>query len=315
MELRPLGRSGLKVSALALGTMNFGYDWHGIGAIDEKTARCLVDLALERGVNLFDTADIYGYGVSEKLLGKILKKRRAKVLLATKVLGQMRPGEPSSGGLSRKHVAEAIDESLARLGTDYVDLYMPHGWDFQVPIDESLEAFERAVKAGKVRALGCSNFSGSQLQDALGRCAVKGWARPEFDQVQYSLAARWIEGDLVDACRASGVGVLAWSPLGGGFLSAKYGGAKRPEGRRKDPSKAFPSLPEERLAGLVGVLKKVAGLEGLSPAATALGWAISKPFVASAVVGARTLAQLEDDLSARPLSARSLAFLDRASSI
>lgn len=312
MERRPLGRSGLKVGALALGTMNFGWDWHGVGAIDEKAARGLVDLALERGVDLFDTADIYGYGVSERMLGKILKKRRSKVLIATKVLGQMRRGDPSSGGLSRRHVAEGLDDSLRRLGTDYVDLYMPHGWDPAVPLEETLEALDRAVRAGKVRALGCSNFSGDRLQAALALSASRGWARFEFDQVQYSLAAPGAAADLAGVCAAGGVGLLAWSPLGGGFLTGKYAAGRRPAGRRREPANAFPPLPEERLGGLLEVLRGVARLEGLTPAQTALGWILSKPSVASVVVGARDAVQLKENLSARPLGAKAVAFLDRA---
>lgn len=314
MRRNPLGRSGLEVSAMALGTMNFGADWHGIGAIDEKTARSLVDLALDRGVNLFDTADIYGRGAAETMLGKVLGKRRSKVLVATKVLGEMRPGDPASGGLSRKHIAEGLDESLRRLKTDYVDLYMPHGWDFGVPIEESIEAFDRAAKAGKVRVLGCSNFSGGQLQQCLAHAAIRGFRRFEFDQVQYSLAVRSIEADLVPVCAVGDVGLLAWSPLGGGFLSGKYPAkGRRPPGRRHDPAKAFPGLPEGKLGGLIDVLRQVAKLEGVQPVQAALGWMLGRPCVASAIVGARTVEQLEAALASRSLSARSAAFLDKAS--
>ncbi|MCM2303655.1 MAG: aldo/keto reductase, partial [Elusimicrobia bacterium] len=181
--MNPLGRSGLQVSALSLGTMNFGADWHGIGAIDDRTASSLIDLALERGVNLIDTADIYGRGAAEEMLGRLLKKRRGRVLIATKVLGQMDLADDSTGGLSARWIRKALDGSLKRLRTDHVDLYMPHGWDFGVPLEETLGALEAAVKAGKVRVLGCSNFSGEQLAAARGRFA--------FDQVQYSLAARF----------------------------------------------------------------------------------------------------------------------------
>lgn len=298
MRLRPLGRSALRVSEYSLGTMNFGYDWHGIGAIDEKTARSLVDLALERGVNLIDTADIYGYGAAETMLGKILKGRRGKVLIATKVLGRMKPGDASSGGLSARHIKEALDASLKRLKTDYVDLYMPHGWDPEVRIEETMEAFEKAAAAGKVRVLGCSNFSGEQLASALRL------GRLEFDQVQYSAASRFIENDLTPVCAENGVSVLAWSPLGGGLLAARAGRPPR-----------FPNLPEARLAGLVEMLKKVAVLEGVQPVQAALAWVAARPHVASAVVGARTVEQLAATLSAPPLSAKAAALLDRASDV
>lgn len=316
MKLNPLGRSGLKVSALALGTMNFGSDWHGSGALDEAAARSLVDLALERGVNLIDTADIYGRGASESMLGRILKGRRPKVLLATKLLGRMRLGDPSSEGLSRRRVAEALEESLRRLRTDYVDLYMPHGWDPAVPIEETLDALDRAVRDGKVRALGCSNFSGPQVERSLEASAASGRARFEFDQVQFSLAMRFIENDLAGLCAERGVSVLAWSPLGGGLLTGKYAGAgPRPEGRRRDPARAFPALPESRLEGLVTVLRKTAELEGLLPLQAALGWVLARPWVASAVVGARNASQLEASLSLRPLSKRAAALLERASDV
>lgn len=310
-----LGRSGLKVSALALGTMNFGSDWHGVGAADEKTSRELLACALDRGVTLIDTADIYGRGVAEEVLGRIMGPRRKKLILATKVLGRMRPKDPLSGGLSRRHIAEGLDESLKRLKTDYVDLYMPHGWDPEVPLGETLEALDRAKKAGKVRVLGCSNFSGGQLQESLGLSAARGWARFEFDQVQYSLASRFIEQDLVPVCRTSGVSVLAWSPLGGGLLTGKYALGKRPAGRRQDPEKAFPWLPEERLAGLVKVLASVSDLQKISPAQAALGWLLGKPSVASTIVGARTVAQLEDSLTAAELPEKPRLFLEKASDL
>lgn len=316
LETRPLGRSGLRVSALGLGTMNFGSDWHGIGAVDEKTARELLAVALDHGVNLIDTADIYGRGASESMLGRLLGKRRSKVLLATKVLGQMRPGDPSSGGLSRRHITEGLDESLRRLKTDFVDLYMCHDSDPRVPVSESLEAFDRAVRAGKVRVLGCSNLPGAEVQEWLSLCATRGWARLEFDQAQYSLASRFIEADLVPVCLSSELGILAWSPLGGGFLTGKYSrGGPRPPGRRQDPGRAFPPLPEKRLEGLARVLDQVARLEGLTPAQAALGWVLAKPGVSSAIVGARAPRQLEETLASRPLCARSLAFLDKASSV
>ncbi len=316
MKLNTLGRSQLRVSEIGLGTMNFGYDWHGIGAIDEKTARSLVDMALERGVTLIDTADIYGYGASESLLGKILAKRRSKVVLATKVLGQMKPGDPSSGGLSRRHITQGLEASLKRLRTDYVDLYMPHGWDPAVPLQETLEALHDAKQAGKVRVLGCSNFYGEQLQRSLELAATGRRHRFEFDQVEYSLANRQIEGDVMPVCAASDVSVLAWSPLGGGFLSGKYSRAgKRPEGRRRDPEKAFPPLPEERLGGLSRVLERIATLEVISPAQAAIGWLLGKPHVASVIVGARTADQLEMNLASRALPPRSAAFLDKASEL
>lgn len=315
MRLRPLGNSKIKVSAIALGTMNFGSDWHGVGALDDKTAAGLVDLALDSGVNLIDTADVYGRGASESMLGRILGKRRKKIILATKVCGAMRAGDPNSGGLSRKHITQGLDASLKRLKTDYVDLYMAHAPDPEVELAESLEAFDRAVTAGKVRAVGCSNFSGAQLRQALDIAASLGGARFAFNQVQYSLAARFIEEDLVPVCEENKIGILAWSPLGGGFLSGKYSAAARPAGRRQDSSKAFPFLPEERLQGMMKVLSQVATLEGVTKVQAALGWVLSKKWLSCAVVGARTAEQLKETLGARPLSARGAAYLDKASGL
>ncbi len=312
MKLRPLGRSGLKVSPLALGTMNFGSDWHGVGGVDEKTASGLVDLAMEHGVNLIDTADVYGRGASETLLGRVLKGRRNKVLIATKVCGEMKAGDPSTGGLSARHIKAALDASLRRLKTDHVDLYMAHAPDAAVPLWETLEAFDRAVKAGKARVVGCSNFSGVELTQAL-LLKRDGQARWEFTQDQYSLADRYVEKDLGPLLEREEMGLLAWSPLGGGFLTGKYRAGKRLAGRRKDPAAAFPPLPEAKLAGLIDVLAKVAALEGLTCPQAALGWLLSKGRLTSAVIGARDATQLRENLAARPLAEKSVSLLDRAS--
>ncbi|MBI3297894.1 MAG: aldo/keto reductase [Elusimicrobia bacterium] len=314
MLKRALGKSGLEVGVLALGTMNFGSDWHGSGLVDEAGARVLVDVAAEAGVNLIDTADIYGYGAAESLLGKILKGRRGKFLIATKVRAHMLPGDPASGGLSAKHIGTGLDASLKRLKTDHVDLFMPHYADPDVPIEESLEAFAHAQRQGKARVLGCSNFPPDLVRTCL---AWAGKKRPrfEFNEVQLSLAAPGGAADLAKLHAEAGVSALAWSPLGGGFLSGKYRGAARAEGRRKDPEKAYPPLPEARLSGLVELLEKAAALEGLTPAQTALGWVIGKPFMAAAVVGARTPAQLRECLAARPLSPAVQSLLDRGAAV
>ncbi len=315
MELRPLGRSGLRVSALTLGTMNFGADWHGIGAIGEAEASSLLDLALERGVNLIDTADVYGRGASEEMLGRLLSRggRRGRVLLATKVCGRMVPQDASTEGLSARWIARALDDSLRRLRTDRVDLYMAHAPDPFTPIEETLAAFDRAARAGKVRAVGVSNFSGAEFSRARAAAGRGGWAVPAFDQVQYSLACRGPERDLVPAMLTAEAALLAWSPLAGGLLSGKYAlpGAS---GRRADPE-AFPPVRAAAGAALVEVLRRAAVLDAQSPAQAALGWLLGKPFVASAVVGARTRAQLEETLCARPLSPRAAELLDRASRV
>lgn len=314
MERRRIGRSRVEASALALGTMNFGSDWHGTGLVDEKGARALLDAAEECGVDHIDTADIYGYGAAETLLGKLLKGRRARWVIASKVRAHMRPGDPASGGLSARHIAEGLDASLKRLKTDYLDLYMPHYGDAEGPLEESLAAFEKAARQGKVRALGCSNFAPAEWDAALSWAGAK---RPrfEFNQVQLSLAAPYALADFAALCSREGVSLTAWSPLAGGFLSGKYRAPSRPEGRRKDPAKAYPPLPEARLEPVLALLEKVAELEGLSMAQAALGWLLGKSCVAAVVVGARRPEQLRDSLAARRLSAKSQSLLDRASAL
>jgi aryl-alcohol dehydrogenase-like predicted oxidoreductase len=316
MEKRVLGSSGLEVGVLALGTMNWGSDWMNSTALDEKTARSMFDLALDSGVNLIDTADIYGYGAAETMLGRILGKRRRKVLLATKVRWEMKPGDPASGGLSKKRIKQTLDASLKRLKTDHVDIYMPHAPDPRVPLDETLGALAAAVKAGKVRVLGCSNFSGAQWRQALAAAAAKAWPRFEFDQVEYSLVARSADGDLLPVAAAEKTSVMAWSPLAGGYLTGRYlGSGKRPKGRRHDPAKAFPPVDESRYGGVVRVLCSVAEQEKTTPSAAALSWVLSRPGIAAAVVGASSLKQLREDLALKALSVKSLGFLDQASII
>lgn len=314
MERRRLGRSKVEASAFALGTMNFGSDWHGSGLVDEKGARLLLDAAEEAGVDHIDTADIYGYGAAETLLGKLLKGRRDKWVIGTKVRAHMVEGDPASGGLGAKHIAEGLDASLKRLKTDYVDLFMPHYGDADVPLEESLAAFEKAVRQGKVRTLGCSNFAPAEWGAALSWAGAK---RPrfEFNQVQLSLAAPWALADFASLCERENVSLTAWSPLGGGFLTGKYRGAKRPDGRRKDPEKAFPPLGEPRLEPMLTLLEKVAEFEGVTMTQAALGWLLGKTAVAGIVVGSRRPEQLREALASRRLSPKAQALLDRASKV
>ncbi|MCX5795754.1 MAG: aldo/keto reductase [Elusimicrobia bacterium] len=314
MEKRALGSSGLEIGVLALGTMGWGSDWMGSTPVDEKTARSLLDFALDSGVNLIDTADIYGYGAAETMLGRILGKRRQRVLLATKVRWQMDPDNPASGGLSKRRIRAALDASLKRLKTDYLDIYMPHAPDNRVPLEETLGALAAAVKAGKVKVLGCSNFPGAQWRQALAASAAKAWPRCECDQVEYSLVARSADGDVLPVAGAEKVSVIAWSPLAGGYLTGKYlEPGQRPKGRRQDPSKAFPPLDEKRYGGVVRVLITVAKQEATTPSAAALSWVLSRPGIAAAVVGASSLMQLREDLALKTLSPKSLGFIDQAS--
>lgn len=314
MERRRIGRSRLEASALALGTMNFGSDWHGTGLVDEKGAKALLAVAEECGVDHIDTADIYGYGAAETLLGKLLKGKRQRWVIASKVRAHMKPGDPTSGGLSARHIQEGLEASLKRIKTDYLDLYMPHYGDAEVPLEESLAAFEKLSRQGKVRVLGCSNFSPPEWDAALSWAGTKK-PRFEFNQVQVSLAVPYALADFAALCSREGVSLTAWSPLAGGFLSGKYRGGSRPEGRRKDPAKAYPPLPEGRLEPVLTLLEKVAELEQMTMAQAALGWLLGKTCVAGVVVGARRPEQLREALGAKRLTEKSQSLLDRAASL
>ena len=220
MEYRRLGQSGLAVSAFSFGTTS----WHGhpqIGTADLQTAKRQVAMALDAGVNMFDTADRYGFGQCEVYLGEALGKRRENVVIATKVHNRM-SDIPNDGGLSRKHLIAACEASLRRLKTDYIDLYQMHGWDGVTPLEETLRALDDLVTAGKVRYIGTSNFSGWHLMKALGISVREGLARFVSQQIYYSLQARDAEFELVPLALDQGVGILVWSPLAGGLLSGKW---------------------------------------------------------------------------------------------
>lgn len=308
--MKALGRTDIRVSALALGTANFGSDWHGLKPIGEQAAATLLDLAADAGVNLLDTADVYGLGASEEMLGRLLARRRRRFLLATKVGGRLRPEDPGSGGLSARHILRALEDSLRRLRTDHVDLYMAHAPCEAVPIEETLEAFGRALLAGKARVVGCANFSAAQLQAAL-RAAGAGRPRLEFNQVPYSLANRSLETDLATFCAGAGVSLLAYSPLARGLLTDR----EIVDLRERRTRAELVGIPEDRLPPLLKVLRRVAESGGRSPGQAALGWLLAKPWVASAVVGVSDAAQLREDLAAAPLDPGQAALLDRASAL
>jgi aryl-alcohol dehydrogenase-like predicted oxidoreductase len=223
MDYRQLGRSGLRVSALTLGTMTFGAagKFASIGTTDLDTARRQIDMCLDSGVNLIDTADVYSEGASEEIVGQALAGRRDRVLLATKARMAMGDG-PNDAGLSRHHLIRACEASLRRLGTDHIDLYQVHEWDGVTPMEETLGALDDLRRAGKIRYAGCSNFSGWQMSKALGVSERLGLVRYASQQVYYSLQSRDAEYEIVPACIDQGVGILVWSPLAGGLLSGKY---------------------------------------------------------------------------------------------
>jgi aryl-alcohol dehydrogenase-like predicted oxidoreductase len=304
MEYRQLGRSGLSVSVLSLGTMTFGGkgNFAKTGNTDVKGARRQVDLCLDAGVNLFDTSDIYSQGLSEEILGAALKRRRDKVLIATKARFRTEDG-PNGAGLSRYHLVRAAEASLKRLRTDTIDLYQLHQWDGLTPLEETLAALDMLVRSGKVRYVGVSNFSAWHLMKLLGISEQAHFVRPISQQIHYTLQAREAEYELVPLTLDQGLGVLVWSPLAGGLLSGKFRrGHEPPEGSRHLADWGEPPVyDEDKLYTIVEVLVAIAEARGVSAAQVALAWLKTRPGVASIIIGARTDAQLEDNLAAASL--------------
>jgi aryl-alcohol dehydrogenase-like predicted oxidoreductase len=304
MDYRQLGRSGLKVSAFSLGTMTFGGkgNFGKTGATDVEGARRQVDLCLEAGINLIDTADIYSAGLAEEILGKTLKDRRDKVLVATKARFRMGAGA-NDAGLSRQHLIAACDASLGRLGTDHIDLYQLHEWDGLTPIDETLQALDDLVRSGKVRYVGISNFSAWHLMKTLNAAERDRLARPVSQQIHYTLQAREAEYELVPASLDQGLGILVWSPLAGGLLSGKYRrGKAMPQDTRQFAKWGEPPVRDEaKLYDIIDVLVDIANEREVAPAQVALAWLSGRPGVTSVILGARTEAQLVENLKAADL--------------
>jgi len=304
MEYRLLGRSGLKVSVLTMGTMTFGGkgDFANVGSVEADEARRQIDLCLDAGVNLIDTADVYSSGRSEEIVGAAIRGRRDEVLVTTKV--RFRMGErPNDVGLSRHHIVSACEASLRRLGTDYLDLYQLHEWDGLTPLEETFEALDLLVGSGKVRYVGASNFSAWHLMKALGVAEREGWPRLVSQQIYYSLQAREAEYELVPLSVDQGLGILVWSPLAGGLLSGKYRrGRQAPEGSRHLTEWNEPPVhDQDALYDVVEVLVEIAEARGVSAAQVALAYTLGKPGVTSLVIGARTSEQLSNNLGAADL--------------
>ena len=304
MEYRQLGRCGLRVSALSLGTMSFGGTGgaSAVGNTGVEGARRQIDMCLEAGVNLFDTADVYSSGLSEEILGKALGSRRDDVLIATKARLRMGDG-PNEAGSSRHHIIRGCEASLRRLKTDWIDLYQLHEWDGQTPLEESLAALEHLVQSGKVRYVGASNFAGWQLMKALAIADAARWSRFASHQIHYTLQARDAEYELLPVSVDQGVGVLVWSPLAGGLLTGKYRrGAGAPEGTRRFAGWDEPPVrDEDQMYAIVDVLIDVADAHGASAAQVALAWLLTRPAVSSVILGVRTDEQLADNLRAADL--------------
>jgi aryl-alcohol dehydrogenase-like predicted oxidoreductase len=304
VEYRTLGASGLKVSVLTMGTMTFGGKggFASVGSTGVDDARRQVDMCLDAGVNLIDTADVYSAGLSEEILGQVLRGRRDDVLVATKVRMGMGPG-PNDAGLSRHHILSGCEASLRRLGTDRIDLYQVHEWDGLTPLEETLEALDLLVQSGKVRYVGASNYTGWQLMKALGTAERTGLPRFVSEQIYYSLQARDAEYELIPAAVDQGLGVLVWSPLAGGLLSGKYRrGQEPPAGcRQLTDWNEPPVYDQEALYDTVEALAAIGAGHGVSAAQVALAYLLGKPAVTSLIVGARTTSQLADNLAAADL--------------
>lgn len=303
MDFRQLGNSGLLVSTIALGTMTFGgKDVFGnVGHTDVDGARRQVDMCLDAGVNLIDTANMYSSGAAEEILGKALAGRRDTVLVSSKVRLPMGDG-PNDEGLSRRHILDQVDASLRRLGTDHLDIYHVHQWDGLTPLEETMQTLDSLVASGKVRYLGVSNFSGWQLMKALCVADAHGYQRFVSNQIYYSLESRDAEYELVPASVDQGLGILVWSPLAGGLLSGKYRRDRQPEdGRHHTEWSEPPVRDEEKLYDTIDTLVEVASARGASPAQVALAYVLTKPAVTSVIVGARKDEQLADNLGAADL--------------
>jgi len=305
VEQRRLGRSGCSISSLCLGTMTFGDE------TDEAAAHEQLDVFVEAGGTLVDTADVYTAGASESIIGSWLAARpaeiRDRVVLATK--GRFPMGEePNAVGTSRRHLRRALDDSLTRLGVEHVDLYQLHAWDPHTPLEETLRFLDDAVTAGKIGYPGLSNFTGWQVQKAVDLAERHGWAVPVTLQPSYSLLVREIEHEIVPACEHNGLGLLPWSPLAGGWLSGKYTRDARPSGATRlgeDPERGIEAY--DRVGGraqtwdVLAAVQDVAEARGVSMAQVALAWVHHRPAVSSVILGARTTGQLRDNLAAGSL--------------
>ncbi len=318
MQYNPFGKTGIFVSKLCLGTMTFGGKgfWEVIGRQGQETATRIVDRCLDAGVNFIDTADIYSFGESERLLGEALKDKRNRVVLATKVRGRM-SDEPNAVGLSRKHIFDQVHGSLKRLQTDYIDLYQIHGHDPLTPIEETLQALDDLVHQGKVRYIGASNLAAWQLMKALGVSDRLGLARFKSLQAYYTIAGRDLERELGPLVQDQGLALMVWSPLAGGLLSGKFSRqGEGPQGARR-ASFDFPPVDKQRAFNVIDAMRPIAGEHGVSVANIALAWLLHQDAVTSVLIGAKTMDQLEDNLKAVniELNAQELRQLDEVSAL
>jgi aryl-alcohol dehydrogenase-like predicted oxidoreductase len=317
MEYRPLGRSGLQVSVFSFGAMTFG-DGHGyfgtVGDTHGAEAAHQIDMCIDAGVNLFDTADVYTEGQSEEVLGEVLRARRPNVLIATKFYGRVGPG-PNDSGASRQHIIAACEASLRRLKTDYIDLYQIHNQDLIVPTEETLRALDDLVRAGKVRYIGSSNHSGWAKMRALATSDKLGLTRYVSQQIRYSLLDRNAENELMPLGVHEGVGALIWGPLASGYLSGKFKPGADTGRTRLGARGTLDTLDNDFTRSVLAAVAEIADARGVSHSQVALNWVARRPGVATILVGARNSAQLADNLAAATwsLNDAEMARLDEAS--
>ena len=321
MRYRLLGRTGLYVSEICLGAMTYGGKgrWEIVGRLGLEEVQVQIQVAFDAGVNFIDTANVYSEGESERLVGQALAKLRLPredLVIATKVRVRMGP-TPNRVGLSRVHIMNEAHASLRRLGLDHIDLYQIHGVDQVTPLDETLRALEDLVRSGKVRYLGVSNHAGWQIMKSLGISERQGWSRFESIQAYYSIAGRDLEREIVPVALDQSMSIMVWSPLAGGLLSGKFTeAAAGPDGARRTTFD-FPPVDRPRAFRCVEAMRPIAQARGVSVARVALAWALHQPGVTSVIVGAKTQAQLADNLAAAELklSEAELAALDEVSKL
>jgi aryl-alcohol dehydrogenase-like predicted oxidoreductase len=322
MKLRPLGRTGLYVSEICMGTMTFGGQgawWKNVGEVDQSNANALVERALAAGVNFLDTADVYSEGHSERILGQALrdlKVPRESVIIATKVRGRTGPG-PNTVGLSRNHIMNSVEASLKRTGLDYIDLYQVHGADLVTPIEETMRALDNLVSRGLVRYIGASNMAAWQIMKANGLARQYDYARFETVQSYYTIAGRDLERELIPMLTDQQLGLMVWSPLAGGLLSGKFGRETATPNDARRTVLDFPPVNKDHAFDLVDVIRPIADKHGVSVARIALAWLLHQKAVMSVIIGAKSITQLDDNLAATEivLSADELATLDKASTL
>ena len=320
MRYNLLGKTGLLVSELGLGTMTFGISqWGAIGGVDQAGADQLVRCALDAGVNLIDTADVYSQGRSEEMTGTALHNLgvgRQEVLIATKTFGQVSEA-PNDRGSSRAHILDSVHLSLKRMRLDHIDLYQLHGFDPLTPIEESLRALDQLVRQGVVRYIGVSNWAAWQIAQAMGVCERLGLAPLASVQGYYSLAGREIEHEIAPFLESAGLGLICWSPLAGGLLSGKFDRTAQGDGESRRASLPFPPVDLERTYGLIDELRQVAGARCASVAQIAVAWLLQRRIVSTVLIGAKRVGQLRDNLGATAieLSDAELDRLDAATSL